>query len=415
MSFFDGFALSSQGYNHIKDNNKECQDASGIEVNGTTAIIVVADGHGSDNYPRTRVGAEYAVEAAILSIKRFIAGLKESSEAFDLDDGDDLQLINLSKNILMNWHSRVEEHYTCNPFTEEELLKVSEKHKKMYLSKDPEQYAKAYGTTLIAICITQDYWFGIHLGDGKCISFDDELICSEPIPWDEDCQANITTSLCDTNAINEFRFYKSKELPLAVFIGSDGIDDSYANDIELQNLYRTIMLLLVENDIVQAKAEVESFLSRLTRDGSGDDVSIAGLIRNQVPDGINVKIKARIDYENALLSRTKLEKELRIAEEKVSYIQAAMQRRPEEITSDEEKLKKAQKECTSIADELSNVNERLHNAELDLNNVNEIIESEGDDVRASINQDSPFEQETEIFPTEPIDAPSLENNNSSEQ
>ena len=59
ISVYD-FAFSEQGYNHIK-SGKVCQDCSGHYADSSMAIIVVADGHGSDNYPRTDRGPKFAV------------------------------------------------------------------------------------------------------------------------------------------------------------------------------------------------------------------------------------------------------------------------------------------------------------------------------------------------------------------
>ena len=62
-SIYD-FAFSAQGYNHIRVK-KVCQDSSGHYSDDRMSIAVVADGHGSDDYPRTDKGSRYAVEAAI--------------------------------------------------------------------------------------------------------------------------------------------------------------------------------------------------------------------------------------------------------------------------------------------------------------------------------------------------------------
>ena len=70
----------------------------------------------------------------------------------------------------------------------------------------------AYGATLIGAIITDSYWFGIHIGDGKCVSFSSEGEASEPIPWDEMCYNNVTTSICSPSAVSEFRYFFSRAL-----------------------------------------------------------------------------------------------------------------------------------------------------------------------------------------------------------
>ena len=48
------FSATETGYNHIKaEPSKVCEDASGFYDDDQMHICVVADGHGSDNYPRT--------------------------------------------------------------------------------------------------------------------------------------------------------------------------------------------------------------------------------------------------------------------------------------------------------------------------------------------------------------------------
>lgn len=377
MSHYDAFAFSEQGHNHIKVG-KKCQDASKAYADEAMSIIVVADGHGSDNYPRTDVGALFAVEVTLRAIQDFVTTLNTSHEAFDLDDDDDFQLRSLSKNILLNWHKLVDEDVANRPFTDSELEPVTQKYTDKYLSGDSSLVAKAYGTTLIAVCITSEYWFGIHIGDGKCVEFDEHLECFEPIPWDDTCQANVTTSLCDSDAIDEFRFFKSKNMPLAVFLGCDGIDDSYANDKELHNLYRSILHIFAEHGCDKGKSEVREFLPSLSQRGSGDDVSIAGLIKSDLPEETTQLIKAIIDYEKAYSLRYKLETECKIAEEKVEYIKAALQKTQKLLADNSDKLTIAQADYERKISELQFAERSLDDANVALEVARKAFISESD-------------------------------------
>lgn len=120
-------------------------------------------------------------------------------------------------------------------------------------------------------------WFGIHIGDGKCVELLENGTLCEPIPWDEACEQNITTSICDSDAIEEFRYVIQKDFPAAIFIGSDGIDDSYSSEMELHELYRNIFIVFAEHSTEVGNNEVRDYLPKITRRGSGDDVSIAAL------------------------------------------------------------------------------------------------------------------------------------------
>ncbi len=281
------FSASEVGYNHIK-SDKVCEDASGYYDDELMHICVVADGHGSDNYPRTDRGSKMAVDAAIKCTKDFIktSYSKDPDNSIIIDDilVDENKgfpiLRQLAKSILMDWHESINEDYANNPFSEEELSKVSEKYKKRYLAEneDDRSIEKAYGCTLILYAVTDSYSFGFQIGDGKCVVIDQNGTFSEPIPWDDNCQLNVTTSICDSDSIDEFRFFITDTTPTAVFCGSDGIDDSYTNSEELYALYRSIIKIFVEHGTEVGQNEVKEYLPVLTKKGSGDDVSIGMML-----------------------------------------------------------------------------------------------------------------------------------------
>lgn len=271
------FSATEVGYNHTKIN-KVCEDASDFYDDDIMHICVVADGHGSDNYPRTDRGSEMAVNSAIKCTVDFVKEANADDVLLDEKHGFSM-LIQLAKSILMDWHNSVELDYENNPFTESELSVVSEKYKKRYLDDNSEnrKIEKAYGCTLIIFAVTEWYSFGMQIGDGKCIFINRDGDFSEPIPWDDNCQLNVTTSICDDDSIDEFRFFVTDQKPAAVFCGSDGIDDSYANTNELYALYRSILKIFADHGADVGKNEIKEYLPVLTKKGSGDDVSI-GLI-----------------------------------------------------------------------------------------------------------------------------------------
>ena len=321
MNTMYDFAFSAQGYNHIK-SDKVCQDSSGHYSDDSMAVVVVADGHGSDNYPRTDRGSSFAVEATITAIREFVKTAEES--AIDISVDSDSYLEQLAKNILANWYAAVEADLEMYPFSEEELSKVSDKYQKRYMSGQRQE--KAYGTTLIAVCQTKDYWFGLQIGDGKCVCIAPDGSMYEPIPWDEDCQANITTSICDSEAIDEFRYFFTKEPPVATLMGTDGIDDSYANAEEMYVLYRSILAIFAEHGRETGESEIKEFLPGLSRKGSGDDVSIAGIVSAALSTTFIEVLKAQCEYSNAKALREQAEREVTLAAEKQEYVLSAMKK-----------------------------------------------------------------------------------------
>ena len=188
-------------------------------------------------------------------------------------------MLQFEKSILNEWHRKVQTDIEEHPFSEEELSILSEKSKQRYESDEAADKHKAYGTTLIAFVVTDNYAFGVQIGDGSGVVFNQELSASIPIPEDENCQLNITTSLCDDNAIEEFRHIVfSDNIPVAVLCGTDGIEDSFVSTDELFSFYRGVLSVFVEHGYDKTRIGLEEYLPVLTQKGSGDDVSIGAII-----------------------------------------------------------------------------------------------------------------------------------------
>lgn len=302
------FHLSTQGASHIK-KNKECQDASESYCDERCAIAIVCDGHGGDDYVRSASGSAFACAAAKTSILNFIENVNRD----ELTRHHDQLIHNLKASIISAWNEAVYEHYEANPFTEAEIAVLSDRAKRKYLQE--KRIESAYGTTLIAVACTKDYWFGIHIGDGKCVAINPEGKFVQPIPWDEKCFLNATTSICDTDALNRFRSFYSEKLPVAVFVGSDGIDDCFSTELQLYNLYKTVLYSFATSDFDAAVDDLSDYLPRLSAKGSGDDVSVAAVLDLDMIGEISVvkefdkeKEKARVE-ENARIAAQKAEEE----------------------------------------------------------------------------------------------------------
>lgn len=313
------FGLSVQGASHIK-KNKECQDHSGYYSDENCVVAIVCDGHGGDDYMRSAKGSRFACDVAEVEIREFL-------EVIDIEQffiKPERYMHDLEASIINKWNNAVGEDFKSYPFTPEELSGVSEKARKRYLQG--ERIESAYGTTLIAVAMTKEFWFGMHIGDGKCVAINRDGEFSEPIPWDPKCFLNATTSICDSNAIEEFRHFYSRELPAAVFVGSDGIDDCFKDTEQFHNFYKTVLYSLGTSDFDSSIAELKDYLPRLSEKGSRDDMSIAAILDMDLVPNLEIvkgfdkeKEKARI-AENARIEAEKMERErLRMEEEQRKY------------------------------------------------------------------------------------------------
>lgn len=340
------FNITARGASHIK-TNKVCQDSSDShDCDDNIAFTIVCDGHGGDDYVRSDIGSKEAVLVAGSCIVDFVTNVLKQYDLGYLQRHYEEVLRGLSSSIICKWRENIECHFSENPLTEEELSKISDKAKRKYLRGD---VASAYGTTLIAVAFTDNYWFGIKIGDGKCVAISKEGIFSTPIPDDGICFLNATTSMCDKNAIDNFRYTFSFGRPAAVFIGTDGIDDCFNRDEQLFNLYKTVLYSFISSDYEQAKVELEEYLPRLSAKGSGDDVSIGAVIDFEISKKLDMIVN--FDYVKKVVVEKKCnESEVEEKISNVSDISDAILSKPSQSVNNQD----LDTDCALISDFFDN-------------------------------------------------------------
>ena len=287
------FDFHCQGESH-KATDKVCQDYSysHIDEDGL-AIAVVCDGHGGKHYFRSDVGARFATEIIANNVREFVNHIDETlfvgqpftqqaaiqteidQQNFRKERPVDNAFRQLFASIIGQWQQRIEQHAATHALTEKEIAQVEEQYRKEFLSG--YKLEKIYGCTLMAYVSTPKYWFAFHLGDGKMISFDQDAQWKEPVLWDDRCFLNKTTSICDSDALNEFRYTYQGDggFPIAVFLGSDGMDDSFGEETNLVNFYVKVAKSLVTNGHDATFADIQDTLPVLSKRGSQDDMSVA--------------------------------------------------------------------------------------------------------------------------------------------
>ncbi|MDR0601467.1 MAG: protein phosphatase 2C domain-containing protein [Treponema sp.] len=331
---YKSFSATATGISHSK-RGKGCEDfslhyppyqnKSGVPL----VLTVVADGHGDDNCFRSAKGAEFAATVTKDAVVEFVDRLKPrlmqivKLKQWPSKDIFEKYIRDLVKHIIAEWHGKVEQDYTDNPVTAEELVHVEEKYQKRYTAGQDLHHA--YGTTLIAAAITKNYWFGIHIGDGRFTALYKDGTFAQPVPWDERCYLNVTTSICDDDALESARIRyvpESKNLPVAVFLCSDGIDDNYPveeNEKHLYKLYRTIALTFAEDGFDSTCGQLKDLANSFATKGKGDDTSIAGIIDMEAVKTLAPLLRKQAEADDQKSAAEKAAKEdlARTAMEKV--------------------------------------------------------------------------------------------------
>lgn len=263
-----GFNISIQGFSHIAQN-KVCQDSSAYFCDENISIAVVADGHGSEKHFRSDIGSKMAVETTINSIKNFMNDIDLFNKA--IIDNSDKILTKIESNILCNWNTIIYNHYKINPITNYENLEFL---KDMTIES-------MYGTTLIAAVMTKYYWFAIQIGDGDCVCVYENGEAKLLIPEDDRLFANFTTSLCDSDAIHNFRhYYNNSILPIALLVSTDGLSSSFFD----RNSFLDFNCRIISgmNNYHSNIENLKQHLYKRSKEGSLDDISIAAIYKNDI-------------------------------------------------------------------------------------------------------------------------------------
>lgn len=263
------------GKSHVQ-NGLACEDYSASYADDQVSIIVISDGHGDKNCFRSAKGARYACETAISLCRRF-QSITSHIDDIACCDFETL-IVSLESDIAEAWKEQVLSDAAANPFLEEELELASEQAQRTYRSG--QRHEKAYGCTLIVSMSTVNYWLSLQIGDGKSVAAYSDGVFVEPVPADDNCLGNRSTSLCSSNAKEAFRHYFSKVKPLAAFVSSDGVEESF-DQAGLYNFFYSVAYWLKEEGAEAAQAKLDGLLPQISEGGSGDDVSVAVMVSTE--------------------------------------------------------------------------------------------------------------------------------------
>lgn len=293
------------------------------------SLACVSDGHGGAPYFRSQKGAEFAIQTTIELLSESIDKIAQALEKKDYTKLN----ASLSASFVRRWMQKVMEDVAGTDravFEKElnELKQVDEKAWKVYCDELDNAYALAtqyvnlyrnpaekdkeqvsldkdfskldiksmYGCTIAAYFRIKDtpLWYAFKVGDSDILmSFDEEYL--KPIPDDPQCYENVTTSLCDNSVVKEFCFPEKKYLervPKTVFCSSDGVANSFTDEDFLKKFYTKLQFSCDEDGPDKTKSEVKDTLPVLGEKGSGDDISLAGII--SYDDSVEGKKQRRI-------------------------------------------------------------------------------------------------------------------------
>jgi hypothetical protein len=279
----------ARGYDHIKENSPR-EDFGETKVTGSCQIFAVADGHGDSNCPRSSFGSETACHTALAALAQFYKDIAESGlegEVIALGSEGPTNQERIEKkdrvrqliaHIVSEWRSAVNAEFAEHPLSPSEKEKCGR-----YLEHYDrgEKIEHIYGTTLIAGLLTEKYLLLLQQGDGRCDVFGANGEVSQPIPWDDKCFANVTTSLCEEDAVQRCRYCVidiAKNPVIACIADSDGVEDSFASMELLHCYHRDVLIYACENGIPALHDYFKDTLPEMSEHYSRDDITICGFV-----------------------------------------------------------------------------------------------------------------------------------------
>ena len=232
--------------------------------------MAVSDGHGGRRHGRSDVGSRLACEQAIAAVTR---GLEQRSlDTAFFPEGLNLWRQWLSMELPLDihraWLAAVRHHWQAGGGATGTLERA------------PGNFSSvAYGCTLGLVLLTPDWWGHTGLGDWDLVAVDRHgtaRLVSEEC-FHGGCGGEATSSLCLDGAATMFQERSGlHRLPnsqagdrLSLVLSTDGIRKGCATDDD----FLTLIAWLAEASL--PREELEQTLDHISREGSGDDVSVA--------------------------------------------------------------------------------------------------------------------------------------------
>jgi serine/threonine protein phosphatase PrpC len=245
---------------------------------GTVAVAVVSDGHGSARHFRSQIGSSLAVSTVAATLQTF---LRESVSSNGQVPFVPEQVHELERKIVSGWLAAVQSDLENTPFSEAELANVEKEEGvegRAAVESSPEL---AYGATLLAAAATDKVLLYLQLGDGEILSVSAQGTTTRPLPPDDRLIANQTTSLCQAEAWKDFRSSwviaggTAGALPSLVLLSTDGYANSFRSDEDFLKIGQDYLEIIREQGISSLAEELPAILTEATQQGSGDDITLA--------------------------------------------------------------------------------------------------------------------------------------------
>lgn len=238
---------------------------------GSLLIAALADGHGSAKSFRSQRGARLAVAVAQKICRNLSQWGSLSQKKRWAEERLPLELVR-------HWRERVDRSLARQPFIPTELEPLDPASRRQV----EDRPHLAYGSTLVVVVVAADFILYLQLGDGDILTVSANSEVERPLSKDERLIANETTSLCSDKAWNEVRVVfqtLAGAPPALILVATDGYANSFRDEASFRQVARDLWEMLGEEGERAVQPNLKSWLNEASRQGSGDDITIAILWR----------------------------------------------------------------------------------------------------------------------------------------
>ena len=219
------------------------------------------------------------------------------------------------------------------------------------------------------------------------IMFDKDGIGSEPVLWDDDCFLNKTTSICQADAIERFRytFEGDGKFPLAVFLGSDGIDDTFTDGEPLYNFYIGVLQGIFMDGDASVEEDLKKNLPVYSTRGSRDDMSVAYCydeehLKDIVTDITRKQVETlESEFKNQII-------QLREQKEKACALEDNNKDILQEVAVYENEIKELEENITTLTNEVKEIESKKIEIEAEIERRIQAIKDEYKEQLASLDE-----------------------------
>lgn len=281
-SLWTALGASTRGNWHETTGQKN-QDAVHAQ-NGPlgSMLLAVSDGHGGAHSFRSDRGSRLAVECATRLLAQLLLKLGPEAPLSCLRH----QMRHAWPHQVVNgWRQAVRADVLAHPFTQLDFAPFPDPMPATPPKGEwPYSAYLAYGATLLVAALTRDYVICAQLGDGDILTVTNSGDVRRPLARHHDFYQEQSASLCTHGAAHEFQVAVlplRSTRPALVMLSSDGYANCFGNDDGFFKVGSDLLNYARTNGNHFLAEHIGAWLHDSSRDGSGDDITVALGLRRQ--------------------------------------------------------------------------------------------------------------------------------------